>query len=98
MIESTHTILHRIWISWIGYSSTALFRVEDTPFPSVELEYMFDTLGFLWFHHGCPPYLLYLLEKLVDGLSGERMKPQRSTTTTTTTTTTATTATTTSTL
>ena len=30
-----------------------------------------------------PPYLLYLLEKLVDGLSDERMKPPRSTATST---------------
>ena len=52
-------------------------------FTSVELEYMFDTLGFLWLHHGSPPYFLYLLEKLVDGLSDERMKPPRSTTTST---------------
>ena len=44
------------------------------PVTSIELEYMFDTLGFLWLHHGSPPYLLYLLEKFVDGLSGERMK------------------------
>ena len=36
----------------------------------------------LWFHHSSP-YLLYLLEKLVDGLSHERMKPPRSTATTT---------------
>ena len=53
------------------------------PVTSVKLEYMFDTLGFLWLHYGSPPYLLYLLEKLVDGLSDERMKPLRSTTTTT---------------
>ena len=53
------------------------------PATSVELEYMFDTLGFLWLHLGSPPYLLYLLEKLVDGLSDERMKPPRSTTTST---------------
>ena len=49
------------------------------PITSVELKYMFDTLGFLWLHQ----YLLYLLEKLVDGLADERMKPPRSTTTTT---------------
>ena len=36
------------------------------PIPNVVLEYMFDTLGFLWLHHDSPPYLLYLLEKLVD--------------------------------
>ena len=39
------------------------------PVINVELEYMFDTLGFLWQHHDSFPYLLYLLEKLVDGLS-----------------------------
>ena len=48
---------------------------------------MFDTLCFLWLHHDSPPYLLYLLEKLVDGLSNDRMRTPRSTTTTTTTTT-----------
>ena len=37
------------------------------PVTNVELEYMFDTLGFLWLPHDSPPYLLYLLEKLVDG-------------------------------
>ena len=42
---------------------------------------MFDTLGFLWLHHDSPQYLLYLLEKLVDGLSDEPMKPPSSTTT-----------------
>ena len=41
------------------------------PVYNVELECMFDTLGFLWLHHDRPPYLLYLLEKLVDGLSDE---------------------------
>ena len=54
------------------------------PITNVELEYMFDTLGFLWLHHDSPTYLLYLLEKLVDGLSDERMRPPplRPTTTT----------------
>ena len=51
---------------------------------NVQLEYMFDTLGFLWLHHECPPYLLSLLEKLVDGLSDDRMRPPRSTSITTT--------------
>ena len=37
------------------------------PVTNVELEYMFDTLGFLWLYHDRPPYLLYLLEKLVRG-------------------------------
>ena len=54
------------------------------PVTNVELEYMFDTLGFLWLHHGSHPYLLYLLEKLIDGLTDERTRPPplRSTTTT----------------
>ena len=42
------------------------------PVTNVELEYMFDTLGFLWLHYDSPPYLLYLLEKFVDGLSDDR--------------------------
>ena len=54
------------------------------PVTNVELEYMFDILGFLWHHHHRPPYLLYLMEKLVDGLSDNRMRPPRSPTTTTT--------------
>ena len=32
-LQYIHIILHWIWISWIGYSSTDLFRVEATPFP-----------------------------------------------------------------
>ena len=28
-----HLFLHWIWISWMGYLSTALFKVEATPFP-----------------------------------------------------------------
>ena len=58
-------------------------RSYSFPITSVELKYMFDTLGFLWLHHGSPQYLLYLLEKLVDGLSDKRMKQPRSTATTT---------------
>ena len=58
-------------------------RSYSFPATSVELEYMFDTLGFMWLHRASPPYLLYLMEKLVDGLSDERMKPPRSTVTTT---------------
>ena len=44
---------------------------------SVELEYMFDTLSFLWLHHDSPQYMIYLLENLVDGLASERRKPAR---------------------
>ena len=60
-------------------------RSYSFPVTSIELEYMFDTLGFLWLHYDSTQYLLYLLEKLVDGLADERMKPLRSTATTTTT-------------
>ena len=45
------------------------------PVTNVKLEYIFDTLGFLWLYRHSPPCFLYLLEKLVDGLSGERMRP-----------------------
>ena len=30
---------------------------------------------FLWFHCNCPQYLLYLQEKLVDGLADDHVKP-----------------------
>ena len=53
------------------------------PVTSVELEYMFDTLVFLWLHHDSPQYMIYLLEKLVDGLASERRKPARRSTITT---------------
>ena len=33
---------------------------------------MFDTLGFLWIHHGTPQYMIYPLDKLVAWLDGER--------------------------
>ena len=55
------------------------------PVTNIELEYIFDTLGFPWLRHDSPPYLLYLLEKLVDGLSDERTRPPRSIATITTT-------------
>ena len=42
-----------------------------------------DTLGFVWLHYDSPQYMIYLLEKLVDGLTDERMKPPPSTATTT---------------
>ena len=58
-------------------------RRYSFPATSVELEYMFNTLCFLLLHHGSPSYLLYLPEKLGDGLSDERMKPPPSTATTT---------------
>ena len=39
-------------------------RSYSFPATSVELEYMFDTLGFLWLHRDSPQHLLYFLEKL----------------------------------
>ena len=71
--------LDRIFEYRFIQSRSYSFRVT-----SIELEYMIDTLGSLWLHHDSPQYLLYLLEKLVDGLARERMKPPRSTATTTT--------------
>ena len=47
------------------------------PVTSVELEYTFDTLGFLWIHHDNPQYMIYVLDKLVAGLDGERKKPAK---------------------
>ena len=58
-------------------------RSYSFPATSAELKYEFDTLGFLWLHHGGPPYLLYLLEKLGGGLSDAHMKPPCSTANTT---------------
>ena len=40
-------------------SSTSSFPVTVT-----KLEYMFDTLGFLWIHHNSPQYMFYLIEQL----------------------------------
>ena len=42
------------------------------PVTNVEVEYMFDTSGFLWLYRDS---LSYLLGKLVDGLSEERTRP-----------------------
>ena len=50
-------------------------RSYSFPVTNVEFEYIIHTLGFLWLHHDSPPYLLYILEKLVDGLSKERTRP-----------------------
>ena len=54
------------------------------PVSNVELEYMFDTLGFLRLYHDSPSYSLYLLKKLADGLSSEHTRTPRSISTTTT--------------
>ena len=59
-------------------------RSYSFPVTCVGLEYMSDTLGFQWLHHDSPQYMIYLLEKLVDVVDDECMKPApRSTTTTT---------------
>ena len=58
-------------------------RSYSFPVTCVELEYMFDTLGCPWLHHDSPQYMIYLLEKLVDGQASERMKPARRSTVTT---------------
>ena len=34
LIKCIHATLHRIWTSWIGYSSVALFRAVATPLPT----------------------------------------------------------------
>ena len=38
---------------------------------------MFDTLGFLWIHHGSPQYMIYLLDKLVAWLEEEMKNPAK---------------------
>ena len=55
--------------------------IYSFPVTSIELKYVFDTLGFLWLHHDSPQY--YFLEKLVVGLTDERMKPPHAIATTT---------------
>ena len=47
------------------------------PVTTVELEYMFDTLGFLCLHHDSPQYMIYLLDKLVSWLNRERKNPAK---------------------
>ena len=81
LIKCILITLHRIWTSWIGYSS--IERVVATPFPLPLKNSSICLIRFLWIYHDRPPYLLYLLEKLVDGFSDDRLRPQRSTTATT---------------
>ena len=47
------------------------------PVTSVDLEDMYDTLGFLWPHHDSPQYMIYLLDKLVAWLDGDRKNPAK---------------------
>ena len=37
-------------------------RSYSFPVTSIEFEYMFETLGYLWLHHDSPQYMIYLLE------------------------------------
>ena len=39
--------------------------------PDQVIEYMFDTLGFLWIHHNSPLHMIYLLDKLAAWFSGK---------------------------
>ena len=45
------------------------------PVTVTELEYMFDTLGFLWIHHNSPQYIFYLIEQLASLLAADRENP-----------------------
>ena len=60
---------------WIFEHRFLQSKSYSFPVTSVELEYMFDTLGFLWLHHDSPQYMIYLLHKLVAWLDGERKNP-----------------------
>ena len=47
---------------------------SENSFPVIvtELEYMFDTLGFLWIHRNSPQYMFYLLEQLAALFAADR--------------------------
>ena len=62
--------LRRIFEYCYLQSSTSSFPVIVT-----ELEYMFDTLGFLWIHHNNPQYMFYLIEQLADLFAADRENP-----------------------
>ena len=51
-------------------SSTSSF-----PVTVAELEYMFDTLGFLWIQHYSPQYMFYLVEQLAALFAADRDNP-----------------------
>ena len=74
-LQCTHITLHWVWDQLDRIFEYRAGSSYSFPVTNIELEYMFDILGFLWLHHDSTPYLLYLLEKLVDGLSDERMRP-----------------------
>ena len=48
---------------------------SENSFPVTELEYMFDTLGFLWIHHNSTQYMFYLLEQLAALFAADRENP-----------------------
>ena len=60
-------------------SSTSSF-----PVTVAELEYVFDTLGFLWIHHNSPQYMFYLVEQLATLFAADRENPLEKYTTETT--------------
>ena len=60
-------------------STTSSFPVTVT-----ELEYMFDTLGFLWIHHNSTQYMFYLVEQLAALFDADRENPLEKCTTETT--------------
>ena len=62
--------LERIFDYRYLQSSTSSFPVTVT-----ELEYMFDTLGFLWIHHNSPQYMFYLVEQLAALFAADRENP-----------------------
>ena len=69
---------HHFTLDWNQLDRIFEYRASSSysfPVTNVELEYMFGTLGILWLRHGSPRYLLYFLEKFIDGLSDEHMRP-----------------------
>ena len=52
----THIISRWIWTQLDRIFEHRFLQSKSYSFPatSVELEYMFDTLGFLWLHHDSP--------------------------------------------
>ena len=62
--------LRRIFEYCYLRSSTSSF-----PLTLTELEYMFDTLGFLLIHHNNPQYMFYLIEQFTDLFAAYRENP-----------------------
>ena len=83
-VHSRHFTLHLDQLDRTFEYSFIQNSSYSFPVTNVELKYMLDTLGFLWLHHDSSPYLLYLLEKLINGLSDECTSPLPLCSTTTT--------------